>query len=109
MIFLIALQSVVAMADIHQSQNEHFSFEAHNTSHNPAYFFNDTSEDNIQKNLMAFDCDHCCHCHGGACVFVSKNKFESTLLFQLGKNTANYSLLYTSFKASPDNPPPIQS
>ncbi len=112
MVILIAMQSVAALADIHQihqSQIEHFNPETQNTSHDTAEFVDDILQDKYQTNFLAFDCNHCCHCHGVTYLFLPGNSYQNSLLFQLSNNPVNYQPQYSSFIASPDNPPPIQS
>lgn len=72
---LIALQSVAAMADIHQlrqSGTVHLEFD-----HSHQSTATDTQNDYLlaeltpdQPGQSVYDCQHCCHCHGHGSVVL---------------------------------------
>ena len=105
LITLIALQSVVAFADLHQfhqpSSDEHVSYDDHSHQKEKQ---SSRSDDVIDPQS---DCHHCCHCHGGANPFLSKaqrdlNASCKTIL------CSNYLFSNNSYLDSPENPPPIK-
>lgn len=68
MILLIALQSVGSLADAHsahQSGIEHLVFEHDHDQNEPVQTNDDKDTD------KAFDCHHCCHCHGAHSNFIN--------------------------------------
>lgn len=77
LIMLVATQSVLAMADIHQA---HQSDEGHlefADDHKPATGSATTAEtsddsvDSKQAPLSTVDCQHCCHCHASQLNLLS--------------------------------------
>jgi len=74
LLLLIAFQSTVAVADLHQ---------AHQSGVEHIQFSDDTDSDNHHSNqqqdsTIKYDCHHCCHCHGVHCYYLedfSPNKF----------------------------------
>lgn len=83
---LIAVQSVTAMADVHkfhQSGTEHVEF---NHSHQSTA--SDTQNDSqLAKQAAdplsqsAYDCHHCCHCHGHGSFVLTEVASHLTVLF----------------------------
>lgn len=63
LVSLIALQSVFAMADIHQSHQPDHQHQSFDHTHDAA----SASTDSAQQG---FDCHHCCHCHGMTYQFI---------------------------------------
>ena len=74
LIMLIALQSAMAMADVHQLHQDgvqHIEFDHdHGQNDNPekSSAKNTTSQ---KPASTAFDCHHCCHCHGSHLHWLS--------------------------------------
>ena len=104
MITLIAMQSVIAMADIH-----HVNF-MHQTNNNhqiqaeiePIVFVDQQPTDsNLYQHL---DCNHCCH---GACHFFIGVNQGSISNLKTHSDTTAYQVVYYSLVLSPENPPPI--
>lgn len=106
---LIALQSVVAMADahrFHQSGTEHLDFN-HKHELAEAASFSDTelnAADPVPSDTL--DCHHCCHCHGMAHFFLGGSQ-NSLFAITLGNEVPDYRFAYHSYIGSPDTPPPI--
>ena len=62
---LLALQSVVATSDAHQSHQsgaEHLNFDTSHQHADETEHFDHNSESESQHS--DWDCHHCCHCHG---------------------------------------------
>lgn len=95
---LIALQSMTAVADVHQfhqSGTQHLEF---NHSHQPTDI-----QDNNKLAKQApdkpaqspYDCHHCCHCHGHGSVILAGADLHVGTLFS-GKGQAEYHVNLTS-------------
>lgn len=113
LISLIAVQSVVAVADAHkghQSKNEHREFDQ---SHDHELA---TPDDQIQSEISVvedntsdvqkFDCHHCCHCHGVAQLFVTDDS-HALGINQTTSHLPDYFLAYPAAVISPNLRPPI--
>ncbi|MCG8314314.1 MAG: hypothetical protein MI976_13990 [Pseudomonadales bacterium] len=103
LVILIVLQSVVALADIHQYHQEadsHVSFDDH--AHE------DIRPSNHAKDITdpQSDCHHCCHCHGGANPFLSKIQQDLNVDGHI-TTCPDYLFSKNTYLDSPDNPPPI--
>jgi len=112
LMLLIALQSMVAVADVHQSHQasaEHLSFQAdRNTEYGTDSALQlSLLDDPVEKSTNnQFDCQHCCHCHGAAHFFLGSH--SNTLAVIPSKQILpEFKLAYLSQPLSPDNPPPI--
>ena len=95
---LIALQSVIAMADTHrlyQAGTEHLEFDH---SHQPA--------DTRNNSLSLQDCNHCCHCHGQNSVVLTGTASHLAALLP-GNRQANCQANLTSGIAPSLFRPPI--
>ena len=108
---LIALQSVVAVADVHQFQqsgSEHLTFDhEHQKAHSSPIPDDDKRWLESEKSKSyQLDCHHCCHCHGSSHPFFLGRQDISASLYQKGAILGNPSH-YRSHIAFPDNPPPI--
>ena len=109
LITLVALQSVVAIADshqIHQSGTEHLAHEyeqAHNFDQ-PIVKAVSVASDTADTSQL--DCQHCCHCHGTAQAILAMDQ-TNAFINQINKITSLYPFAYLSYSISPDNPPPI--
>lgn len=106
---LIALQSVVTVADVHQyhqSGTEHLSFDHEHTIADlgSAKGTKMKPVDGASKN--PFDCHHCCHCHGMAHFFVINSQEPHTDRLPV-MVLVDYEFTYTSYWGSLDTPPPI--
>ena len=97
---LIALQSVAAMADVHQlhqSGTEHLEFD-----HSHQSTATDTHNDNLlakqtpdQPGQSVYDSHHCCHCHGhGSVVLIGATSHLADLFSENGQ--ADYQANLTS-------------
>ncbi|EDY86754.1 conserved hypothetical protein [gamma proteobacterium HTCC5015] len=97
---LIALQSVAAMADVHQlhqSGTEHLEFD-----HSHQSTATDTHNDNLlakqtpdQPGQSVYDCHHCCHCDGhGSVVLIGATSHLADLFSENGQ--ADYQANLTS-------------
>ena len=109
MITLIAMQSVIAMADIHQVHN---SNPTHQTSNDhliqadtESIVFADQQFTDSNPN-QPLDCDHCCHCHGACHFFIGVNQ-EPIASLKPHNDATSYQAVYHSLVLTPDNPPPI--
>jgi len=114
--FLIAMQSTVAVADVHQdhqSNKQHLEF-----NHNDQELDNNNVQNKLEATFInkfnqsdltystTYDCHHCCHCHGVACYYLDilQNDYES----YLGSSRLSENLtLFTSRTISPNLRPPI--
>lgn len=109
MIALIAVQSVVAVADahqLHQSGTEHLTFdhEHDQPTHTPQV--EQETKTNATLGSTSLDCHHCCHCHGMAHFFLGSGS-DSMPEVDLDSTLSGYQFHYSSYQSSPDNPPPI--
>lgn len=107
----IALQSVSSMADVHhfhQSGTKHVTFQH---EHDPSDFHTPLKLALEKKQLdssgdNAFDCHHCCHCHGTIYYFLRSTEVGAIEPLQ-SIGASDYLISYYSFKSSLDTPPPI--
>ena len=108
-VVLIAMQSVVAVADIHQyhqTGSEHLTFE-HSHEHNESSSLSAQTVASIDiTDSSVFDCHHCCHCHGVIHLFLGSGQ-NSSLSIKIAAEFFDYQISYSSFRTPPDNPPPI--
>jgi hypothetical protein len=72
LLLLIALQSVMAMADTHQ---DHQSEVGHETLENPRAALETPTS--MESNESA-DCQHCCHCHSPQLNLLSATAFSNS-------------------------------
>ena len=106
---LIALQSVIAMADTHrlyQAGTEHLEFDH---SHWPADTRNNSQlakQTANQPSLSLQDCNHCCHCHGQNSVVLTGTASHLAALLP-GNRQANCQANLTSGIAPSLVRPPI--
>lgn len=106
LVTLIALQSVVAFADVHlylQSDLEHLSSDQHEHQDHVIASQPAGSEG---ASSTEYDCNHCCHCHGSNSPFLSKVQSNSNFSNR-SSCCPDYLFSTISFQDSPDNPPPI--
>lgn len=112
LISLIAMQSVVAVADAHQghqSNNEHREFDQNHDHDLAAPDLQVKSESTLVDNatdVKKYDCHHCCHCHGVAQLFVADNS-RALGINQSTSHLPRYSLAYPATIISPKLRPPI--
>lgn len=104
---LIAIQSVSAIADvhqIHQEQTQHLKFEH---EHEKSLIETGQNEENAIGSTAPIqpDCHHCCHCHGVSPLFLSD--VGSFHLPKLKRVLSEYHFSYFSYLNSPDIRPPI--
>jgi hypothetical protein len=105
---VVVFQSVVAMADAHQSHqsgSDHVEFEHEHRagSDRPV---NNLEETTSAVSPVQFDCHHCCHCHGMSSVFLAAHSFGLPLSWS--NQTVKYrSVEYLSLSPSPGLRPPI--
>ncbi|MBR9910285.1 MAG: hypothetical protein GYB33_08035 [Gammaproteobacteria bacterium] len=109
MIALIAMQSLMAVADVHQlhqSGTEQLTLEHDHDQ----ILDNPQAEREIQSNGpmggTSLDCHHCCHCHSIAHFFLGSTP-DSIPEVDLGSSHSGYQLHYSSYLGAPENPPPI--
>jgi len=108
LVLLIAFQSVVAMADAHQSHqsgSDHVEFK-HDHKSGSDVSASDTENSQASGPVGQFDCHHCCHCHGMSPVFLAAHSIGMTLPWS--NNSVNdYFVEYHSLSISPGFRPPI--
>lgn len=110
LIILIALQSVMAVADVHlehESNSDH-AVSDHQTASELTLHTEDTQSkasqtEDSQKETSSIDCNHCCHCHSPQFNFLGN--LVTDPVFKDGekhtidlKNTAPFSLASQLFK-----------
>ena len=101
---MIALQSVAAIADVHQfhqSGSQHLEFDH---SHQPSDTDNGKQLVKQSPDQPGHDCHHCCHCHGHASVVLAG--LSSHFAFS-GTELANYQAHLPSTIPTPLFRPPI--
>ena len=108
---LVAMQSTMAVADLHQAYQtgqEHISFNhtdditSHPNSDQPDTQTNFETESDL---TASYDCHHCCHCHGVACHYLLKDD-TSFVLYQDNDAIFESFNLYNTRIISPDLRPP---
>jgi hypothetical protein len=105
---LIVFQSVVAMADAHQSHqsgSDHVEFD-HEHDFGPDELASTTTYVSVLEFAGQLDCHHCCHCHGMSPVFLASHNVGFTPISSI-PTIAGYSKEYPSLSFSPDLRPPI--
>ncbi|OUS00599.1 hypothetical protein A9Q81_10465 [Gammaproteobacteria bacterium 42_54_T18] len=105
LVTMIAMQSFVAIADVHQphqSGEQHLEFEH---AHGDSAELNVSSEPLESTSLDEYDCHHCCHCHGVNYLKTAGNGDDVFPYKQHLFLTA--SVDYLSYTPSPDIRPPI--
>jgi hypothetical protein len=109
LVALIAMQSVVAIADAHQSHQkgtEHLEFE-HEHEHDSVHAIDHASViENSAPSPNQYDCHHCCHCHGMSffAVPASANGLD---VGSFDDHLVMLPLFYHFHLVSPDIRPPI--
>ncbi|MAM87201.1 MAG: hypothetical protein CME36_07820 [unclassified Hahellaceae] len=106
---LIALQSVLAIADVHkahQSGANHLKFEHEHKVNNQPQLADAVSQNLEIGAVSQLDCHHCCHCHGSSPMFLADEQLTSDLVYLRGE-LLEYRVDYRSHIAFHDNPPPI--
>ena len=110
LIALIACQSVMAMADIHQSHQsgvEHLEFDHDD---NPDVTRNNLTADDLSPvnstTGSAYDCHHCCHSHTMSHLFLSSND-DYLQNIASKQSPPSYQLAYLSNIQRPNFRPPI--
>ena len=106
LMLMVILQSVIAVADVHQFHQQSFSYqilELDQSDNNPESVSTSASKDGTSGSIHP--CAHCCHCHGmmpalsGLAPFLPD--FDKTL------SLSKHSFLNKSWLSSPDFRPPI--
>jgi len=112
LLVLIALQSTMAVADLHQSHQagqEHLEFDHIDIvdhDYDNEYFEKSPDISPITDSATSYDCHHCCHCHGVACHYLdNQQKNQFTYLDDTTHLTSNFQ--YNSRSTSPALRPPI--
>lgn len=108
LVTLIAMQSVSAIADVHQSYQsgtQHLEFEH---EHAPNQIDKNTQLERQETSSIdnPNDCQHCCHCHGTASFVLAGSKGNIDM-YQFGQKSPEYSIAYHSHLLFPDLRPPI--
>ena len=116
LVTMIAMQSFVAIADVHQPHqrgNQHLEFE--HVHGDPATKISEFDELDVVKSVFSepfesssldeYDCHHCCHCHG---VNYLKAAGNGNDVFPYKQHLfLTTSVDYLSYAPSPDLRPPI--
>lgn len=105
---LIAMQSMMAMADAHQSHQTgtaHIEFSAEH-DHGLVDYEIPTQSQADSFTAGQYDCHHCCHCHGVAHLILAIHNFGFDA-FMLSHEPLIYGAQYPSVSTSPDIRPPI--
>lgn len=95
--FLIAVQSVAAMVDVHQfhqSGKEHLTFDHSHQSSDTDNGNRLVKQSPDQPGQPLYDCHHCCHCHGHASVVLAVSLSNYTIYS--GTELADYQAHLTS-------------
>ncbi len=107
LIALIALQSVVVIADVHQSHQsgtQHLEFEHDHDSDFAGKKIQYEAE--VNSSADQYDCHHCCHCHAIAHLFLTAGH-GIVDISSFGQELPEYSLTYISNLLLPAFRPPI--
>ena len=107
LVALVALQSVVAMADSQQNQQSRDQHLEVNSDQNFADYGNLALEmPDASLSADPADCDQCCHCHGVACVAIVSNYAEQVVHMSM-LTQSGYALFFPSDTPAPPFRPPI--
>jgi len=111
LVTLIALQSVLAIADLHQFHQdgtEHLDFQ-HSAHEHPAStdFQAKHPAHSDPASGSQTDCHHCCHCHGAVHFFINSAIHNTLDIPQSAQAASEPGTSYFSFLISPDIRPPI--
>ena len=109
LLVLVALQSTIAVADLHQahqSGQEHLSFDhSEQVTGVLDTHLKPFTSDQVDSDV-SYDCHHCCHCHGVACHYL--DNFQNNYLSSFDSSNLFENLtLFTSRITSPNLRPPI--
>lgn len=112
LLVLVALQSTIAVADLHQSHQtgkEHLEFnhiDNVDIDKNNEHFQKSSDIISLTDNVTSYDCHHCCHCHGVACHYLdNQQKNQFTYIDASTHLTNNFQ--FNSRSTSPALRPPI--
>ncbi|MBL4659364.1 MAG: hypothetical protein JKY19_03340 [Alcanivoracaceae bacterium] len=109
LIVLVALQSTIAVADLHQSHQtgkEHLEFDHIDIDNNNEYSEKIPDITSSIDNFTPYDCHHCCHCHGVACHYLdNQQKKQFTHIDASPHLRKNF--YFCSRSTSPSLRPPI--
>lgn len=107
---LIALQSVMAVADAHQSHQsggDHLSFNHEHSADDGSLISVEPDQGlDALSGSVGHDCHHCCHCHGMTPAFLAGSALYVSVK-PAADSIPSYRLSYASIHKTPDNPPPI--
>lgn len=108
---LIAMQSTIAVADLHQfhqinpEETQYNSQQVGDVSNDVSNNDQVISNSKIQSNT-SYDCQHCCHCHGFVQFYL--DNFDDTVLRVIEPKIINQNpSRFSSHVISPDLRPPI--
>lgn len=110
LLVLVALQSTIAVADLHQSHQsgqDHLKFD--HVEHDDQV--HDTTvtiqtDDSISDTVGEYDCHHCCHCHGVACHYLDNQQKNQFTYIDVSIHFTN-NFYFNSRSTSPALRPPI--
>ena len=106
---LIALQSTLAVADLHQSHQsgkDHLSFDHNEHSTDVLDTHLKSLSGDLVDSDLSYDCHHCCHCHAVACYYL--DSLQNDYISFFGSSNLNENLAqFTSRSTSPNLRPPI--
>ncbi|MBL4868533.1 MAG: hypothetical protein JKY67_19385 [Pseudomonadales bacterium] len=101
LVVLISIQSVVAIADAHQSHQKGKPHVDFNHDHDSSTIIKIQRD---ETGAVQYDCHHCCHGHSCFSVTAINNSFPG----KASKDHIPYHhFIYSSNQTSPDIRPPI--
>jgi len=111
LLLLVACQSTVAVADLHethQTGKEHLEFNHIDQNvTNSETLIDKASVDNMNKlKNISYDCHHCCHCHGVACHYLDNHIVNAFTHVQTSVQFTQFTSIRSRI-ITPDLRPPI--
>ncbi|MBR9911950.1 MAG: hypothetical protein GYB33_16540 [Gammaproteobacteria bacterium] len=114
LVALIALQSALASADIHEPHQTGTEHQVFTHDHAAQAESNNSNNSNNSATIdphstaagSAFDCHHCCHCHGVAQLYLNPKHHWLDLATTFSK-VQERRLSFISYQFPPDIRPPI--
>ena len=105
---MIVLQSVSAVADVHQfhqTDSQHHEFEhEHPVKPDTQELYVENSE--VSSSTLEHDCHHCCHCHSTSNIYLVFGK-DALTLSAVSQQLPDYSSSPVFFSLKPSLRPPI--
>jgi len=70
LLVLVALQSTIAVADLHQAHQASGEHQIFDQANSDIEINTSEQKPDQTETKISYDCHHCCHCHGVACYYL---------------------------------------